>query len=103
MAKRENDYQSGLVKRIEERFPGCLVLKNDEQLRQGIFDLTVLYGDSYGALEVKRSAKEVLRPEPNQDHYLEEVLKMGGFASYIYPAIEEEVLDALQRSFEVGR
>lgn len=103
MAKRENKYQSGLRERIEARFPGCLILKNDEQLCQGIFDLTVLYGTRYAALEVKRSYEEAQKPEPNQEYYLEQIWAMGGFASFIYPEIEEEVLDALQRSFEAGR
>lgn len=103
MVKRENEYQRALRARIEDRFPGCIILKNDEQLCQGIFDLTILYGTRYAALEVKRSAKEMLNPEPNQGYYLEQVLRMGGFGAFIYPAIEEEVLDALQRSFEAGR
>lgn len=103
MGKRENEYQSALRKRIEDRLPGCIILKNDEQLCQGIFDLTVLYGDRYAALEVKRSAKEMLDPEPNQEYYLGEVSNMGGFAAFIYPENEEEVLDALQRSFESRR
>lgn len=100
---KENVYQHDLRKRIEDRFPGCIVLKNDEQMCQGIFDLTVLYGESYAALEVKRSAKEMLYPEPNQEYYLNQVLDMGGFAAFIYPENEEEVLDALQRSFESDR
>lgn len=98
MGKLENDYQSGLRKRIEARFPGCLVLKNDEQLCPGIFDLTVIYGPFCAALEVKKNANA--RKEPNQDYYLEEVSKLGGFSAFIYPENEIEVLDALQRSFE---
>lgn len=103
MAKRENKYQADLIKRIETRFPDSLVLKNDEQLRQGIPDLTVLHNSGrWGVLEVKRSEKERNDPEPNQEYYVER-LNERGFASFIYPEIEEEVLDALQRSFEAGR
>ena len=102
MAKLEGSYKTDLSKRIEDLFPGCIVLKNDEQLRQGIPDLTVLYGKCYALLEVKRSAKEMLKPRPNQAYYLAEVAGMGGFSSYIYPEIEEEVLDALQRAFEAN-
>lgn len=98
MGKLENEYKRGLRTRIEARFPACLVLKNDEQLIQGIFDMTILYGPWYAVLEVKRSADAKF--QPNQEWYLDEVLKMGGIAFVIYPENEEEVLDALQRSFE---
>lgn len=97
MGKIENDYQSGLIKRIKERFPGCLVLKNDEQYIQGIPDLTILYGERWAVLEVKRSANEPFRP--NQEWYLEYLNQMG-FATVIYPEIEAEVFDAVQGALE---
>lgn len=100
MGKRENEYQSGLIKRIQALLPECLILKNDEQYIQGIPDLTVLYGPWYALLEVKRDKKEMERPRPNQEYYLEHVSAMGAFSSFIYPEIEEEVLNALQQAFE---
>lgn len=98
IGKLENEYKRGLKKRIQDRFPGCIVLKNDEQLIQGIFDMTILYGPFYAVLEVKRSKDAPMRP--NQDHYLERVINMGGIAFFIYPEIEEKVLDEIQRSFQ---
>lgn len=98
MGKLESVYKRELKKRIEFRLPGCLVLKNDEQLRQGVPDMTILYGPWYAVLEVKRSADAPFRP--NQEHYLDRVEKMGGIAFVIYPENEEEVLDALQRSLQ---
>lgn len=97
MGKLENDYKSQLKRRIEERFPGCMILKNDEQLLPGIPDMTILYGRYWAVLEVKRDANAPY--EPNQEYYLEYLGDMG-FASVIFPAIEAEVLDAIQRSFE---
>lgn len=99
MSKRENDYKAGLVKRIEQRFPGCLVLKNDEQLRPGIPDMTILHGSRWAVLEVKRS--EDANVQPNQPYYVDRLNEMS-FAAFIYPSNEEEVLDALQRSFEAS-
>lgn len=99
MAKRENDYQSGLIKRIEKRFPGCFVLKNDEQYRQGTPDLTVLYGPRWAVLEVKRSEDELNNSVPNQLHYVDRLNGMG-YSSFIYPQNEERVLDEIQRAFE---
>lgn len=98
MGKLENEYKRGLKNRIMRRFPGCIVLKNDEQMIQGIPDMTILWGPWYVVLEVKRSENAPYRP--NQEHYLNRVLEMGGIALTIYPENEEEVLDAIQQSFE---
>lgn len=98
MGKLENEYKRGLKQRIEARFPGCIVLKNDEQMIQGIFDMTVLWGPYYAVLEVKKDKDAPMRP--NQDYYLEQVIKMGGIAFFIYPEIEEKVLDEIQRTFQ---
>jgi hypothetical protein len=106
LSKLERDYQPGLIKRIESRFPGCLVLKNDEQYIAGIPDLTILYGFNCALLEVKKSAddhEKSVRNQPNQYFYLTQVTEMGGFACYIYPEVEDEVLDALQHAFESRR
>lgn len=92
----ERDYQAGLKKRIKKRFPGCMILKNDEQHIQGIPDLLILWKNRWAMLEVKRSAESFRRP--NQTYYVKRLNGMG-FASFIYPENEEEVLDAVQRSF----
>jgi len=94
--KYERDYQPGLIERISMRFPGCYVLKNDEQYLPGIPDLTILYGSNWAVLEVKRSANE--KYQPNQEWYLEELGRMS-FTATIFPENEEEVLDALQAAF----
>lgn len=99
MGKQENEYKRGLKKRIEERFPDCIVLKNDEQMLQGIPDMTILWGIFYAVLEVKRSLDAPFRP--NQEYYLQEISKMGGISFVICPENEEEVLSAVQRAFQI--
>ena len=96
----ENQYQGKLIKKLELRFPGCIVLKNDPDLVQGIPDLTLLFGPYWAALEVKASAKS--NRQPNQDYYVEKLDDMS-FAAYIYPENEEEVLSALQQAFKSPR
>lgn len=99
MGRLESVYQRGLIKRIKARFPGCEVLKNDEQYIQGIPDLTVLHGSGYWALlETKRG--ENAPKQPNQNHYVERFNSMG-FAAFINPSNEEAVLDAIQQAFEL--
>lgn len=100
MTKREGAFQSQLIKDIKQRIPGSIVLKNDPNYIQGIPDLIVLHGDSWAALECKRS--ENAKHQPNQDYYVETMGEMS-YASFVYPENKEEVLNALQRSFGVGR
>jgi hypothetical protein len=96
---RENRYQSQLIKRIKDRFPGSIVLKNDASYKQGIPDLTVLCGDKWATLEVKQS--EDAKHRPNQDFYVDKMNSMS-FSSFISPENEQEVLDAMERSFNGG-
>lgn len=100
MGKLETPYRRELVRRIMERFPGCEILNNDPQANfQGIPDLTVLLpGGGWAMLETKRGAKASKRP--NQDYYVDLYDKIG-FAAFIYPENEEEVLDALQQSYQL--
>ena len=96
---KENEYQSKLIKKIKERFPDAIVLKNDPNYKQGIPDLTILNGNKWAALETKRSEDAPHRP--NQDYYVDKMNKMS-FSSFIFPENEQEVLDAMERSFQRG-
>lgn len=94
---RENKFQSGLIKELKKRFPGCIVLKNDANYIQGIPDLIVLYKGRWALLECKKSAHE--EHQPNQDYYIERGDKMS-FARFIFPENKEEVLNELQCTFQ---
>ena len=94
----ENEFKTKLVKKIKQRFPGAIVVHLDPTECQGIPDLLVLYGDTWAALEGKRSANSSHRP--NQDYYVDLMNEMS-FASFIYPENEEEVLYELQQAFRV--
>lgn len=93
----ESQYQSKLIKKLYDMFPGCIVLKTDASHQQGIPDLLILWKDQWASLEVKPSPSSNI--QPNQDYYVERLDKMS-FAAYIYPENEEEVLNALQQAFE---
>lgn len=98
--KLENAYKPDLMKRIASMFPGCIILQIDSSVHPGMPDRLILIEDWWAALEVKKSAKEV--PRPNQPYYVALMDKLS-FAAFIYPENEEEVLDALQRSFRSRR
>ena len=89
----ENKFQRNLIKEIEERFPGSIVMKNDPNHIQGIPDLTVLYKNKWGTLECKKSSNA--KHQPNQDEYVKRMNDMS-FSSFIYPENKEEVLNELQ-------
>jgi len=97
---RERDYQARLVRILQREFPDVIILKNDPNYRQGVPDLLLLYKDKWAALEVKVSAASRVRP--NQKYYVNLMHEMS-FASFIYPENEDEVLNALQRSFRTAR
>lgn len=96
----ENAYQAKLIKKLRGRFPGCFILKNDSGYCQGCPDLLVLWKNKWAMLEVKKSADEEF--EPNQEYYVE-LLDSMSFAAFIFPENEEEVLNALERSFSPRR
>lgn len=96
MSAKENKYQRDLIKQISRLFPGSLVLKNDPNYIQGIPDLLVLHGEKWAMLEVKAYAKASHRP--NQEYYIAKLNHMG-FARFVYPENEEEVLRDLDLYF----
>ena len=92
----EREYQKKLVKKLKDKFPGCYVIKNDAQLKQGIPDLLVLYSNKWVALEVKKSSTAGHRP--NQDLHVERMNEMS-YASFIYPENEAQVFKDLEEVF----
>lgn len=92
----ESKFQAQLIKELKNKFPGCIVLKNDPNYLQGIPDLTIFWKGYWATLEVKKSEKA--SHQPNQDYYVGIMDKMS-FSRFIYPENKEEVLNALQRTF----
>lgn len=96
MKPSESRFQSGLIRELKARFPGCVVTKLDSAHIQGIPDLLVLNGNRWAALEVKRDARASHRP--NQEHYVRMLNDMS-FARFIFPENKEEVLNELEQAF----
>ena len=104
MASLESEFQQNLVKKLRKMFPDCEILKNNPNYLQGVPDLIILWYDRYALLEVKRSYAEAFEKNarPNQLYYVEK-FNAWSFSAFIYPENEEEVLYALQRSFQNRR
>lgn len=95
---RENQFQSKLKKKLEARFPGCTVMKNDANYRQGFPDLAIHHNGKTAFLECKASAHAT--HQPNQDYWVEKLKDDGFYANFIFPENEKEVLSDLERSFK---
>lgn len=97
---RESQYQSRLIQKLKDLFPGCLILKNDPQYLQGVPDVLILFHGRWAALEVKQGLDGEI--QPNQSYYVAMMDKMS-FAAFICPENEETVLYDLQRTLAPGR
>lgn len=97
MAKLESKFQAELKKELRERYPGCVVTKNDPSDIQGFPDLTVLHGRLWAELECKRETKASKRP--NQEYYVNKLNNIG-FSAFIFPENKAEVLAELDKYFE---
>lgn len=95
-SKLERDFQSDLIRDIEDLLPGCVILKQDPNYLQGVPDLLVLWGCRWALLEVKRDPKS--RRRPNQPYYVE-FFNNWSFAAFIHQENKEEVLHDLQQAF----
>lgn len=99
---RERDFQKNLIKEIKTRLPGCIVMKNDSSYIQGIPDLTVLYGNRWAFLEVKKSKSASHRP--NQDIYIDKANnEMKSYGAFIYPKNKGDILDEMERALQTSR
>lgn len=93
---KESIFQREIIEELKNRFPNCIILKNDANYKQGIPDLTVLFGDKWACLEVKISNKA--NKQPNQGYWVEKMDKMS-YAAFIYPENKEEVFNELEKTF----
>lgn len=96
MAKLESQFQKALMDEIRDRYPGCVILKNDSGYIQGIPDWTILYKDKWAVLEAKRERKA--KKQPNQEYYVDQLDNMS-FSRFVYPENKDEVLEELRLIF----
>ena len=94
----ESDFQASVIKKIYKRIPGCVIMKNDAQYRQGFPDLTIYHRSEYAILEFKADSNSDY--QPNQEDYLRAFGRYT-FAKRISPENEEEVLNGLCQFFGI--
>lgn len=97
---KESVYQTKIIRRLKEEFPGCLVIKQDPDYLQGIPDLFILHGHAWAMLEVK--TYEDADERPNQGYYIDKFNEMS-YASFVYPENEDKVFHELQQALNPRR
>ena len=100
MSKLERQFQKEFMDEIRDRYPGCVILKNDSSYIQGFPDWLILFEDRWAALEAKREKKS--KHQPNQDYYVDKLDNMS-FSRFVYPENKDDVIRELDRIFRVGR
>lgn len=101
MSKLESKFQKDLIDEIKARYPGCVALKNDSSYIQGFPDWTVLYKNKWAVLEVKR--ERGAHKQPNQEYYVDQLNKKGGFSRFVFPENKDEVIEELDTLFKCKR
>ena len=96
MSKLESAFQKDLIDEIRDRYPGCVILKNDSSYIQGFPDWTILYKDKWAVLEAKRSKNA--KKQPNQPYYVDKLNTMS-FSRFVYPENKDDVLRELEQIF----
>ena len=94
---KESDFQSRFIQKLHVMFE-CIITKNDAGYLQGIPDLSVLCNGKYALLECKDSS--TAKHRPNQDYYVNWVNANNGFAAFVYPENEDEIITQLQDYFD---
>lgn len=94
--KSEKQFQASLIKELKEKFPGCIILKNDPTYKQGIPDLTFLWQSFWAALECKKDAKA--SRGPNQEYYVRKMDEMS-FSAFVHPGNKDEIIEKMVKKF----
>lgn len=98
--KRESKFQKEIIDEIQELLPDAIIMKNDPNYIQGIPDLTILNGDKWATLEIKRAENEP--HQPNQDFYVDTMRKMS-YSAFIFPENRKEIIDELAQALKPKR
>lgn len=94
--KLEKEFEAKFVERLEEEFPGCMIIKGNSTFRQGVPDRLLLHEDHWAFLEFKR--EENSDRQENQDYYIEKFNDMS-YAAFVDPDNADEVIREIQSAF----
>jgi len=96
MSALEKDFEYKTIKHLERLFPGAVVLKTYPNYIQGFPDRLILFEDTWGAFEFKRS--KIASVRNNQEYYIQLLNEMS-FARFVFPETKKEFFDEIQSAF----
>lgn len=94
----ESKFKSQFLSEFKRLYPECVIIGPDANLQQGLPDTIILFGEKWAALEFKRSSTASRRP--NQEYYINLLGNMS-YSAFVCPENKEEVLHALQHTFQL--
>lgn len=95
MSDLESKFQKEFTDALEEKFPGCLIIKGNSSYRQGLPDWLMLHQDNWAAFEIKRN-KNAKRSD-SQSYYVNKMNDMS-YASFVDPENYREVISEVQQT-----
>lgn len=95
-SKLEKEFEASYIKRLENEFPGCVIIKGNSAMRQGVPDRLLLHENHWAFLEFKR--EENSDRQENQDYYIEKFGAMS-YAAIVSPENADEVIREIQSAF----
>ena len=93
---KESDFQKGLIKELQAKYPDAIITKVEPVSIQGIPDLLILHKDKWAMLECKKN--KTARHQTHQDYYVDKLNNMS-YAAFVYPENKEDVLHDLENTF----
>lgn len=96
LTKLEKEFESDYLDRLEKEFPGCVIIKGNSTMRQGIPDRLLLHEDNWAFLEFKRASNS--DQQENQEYYIQKFGEMS-YASFVHPGNADEVISEIHQAF----
>jgi hypothetical protein len=92
----ESKFKKRFKEDVVNRFPQVEIFEPNATAKRSSPDMVILGDNCWAALEFKRS--EDADKQPNQDYRVSKLNEIG-YANFVYPENEEEILHDLEKLF----
>lgn len=92
----ESTFKKNIKDKLLTRFPDIEIFEPDSGKKRSVPDMLIFGPGAWAALEFKRSENSA--HQPNQDRRVERLSKKG-YAAFIFPENEKEILHELEELF----
>tara|TARA_Y100001938_G_C7761783_1_gene268930 strand:- start:105 stop:401 length:297 start_codon:yes stop_codon:yes gene_type:complete len=85
------------IRPLLDNIPRSWWFKTQQLSTLGIPDFIGCVGGKFVAIELKRDKKEALKSHALQRHILQSIVKAGGYATFMYPENQLEIIEKIKR------